>query len=202
MRQSSSSRASCGGRVSAAGIKPARSGLIRSAAFVKLLPSHGLTRCRFPSSCLGFLCSPMSSGTNCVRCSSPRSPSGVAKPSSGADAWRPCSGWPGRPQPGGNCPKTSGRGKPSCTITVAGAKQACGSASSRFSSRQAPRMYLPLLFPLPNGLSGAVVLRACLAMPVDGAEGIPTVKASPRMWWSVSSGGFAAPSANPNGMQR
>ena len=158
MRQRSSAGTSCGGRVSAARIKPARRGLTPSAAPVKLLPSHGLTRCRFPSRCLFFLCSPMPSGTSCDHCSSPRSPGEVAKQSNGADAWRQCSGWPGRPRPGGKCPKTSGRGRPSCTITVAGAKQGFGSASSRFCSRTAPRICLPLLFPLPNGLSGAVVL--------------------------------------------
>ncbi len=49
MRQRSSARTSCGGRASAARIKPARSGLTPSVAPVKLLPSHGHARCRFPS---------------------------------------------------------------------------------------------------------------------------------------------------------
>jgi hypothetical protein len=162
MRPSSSARTSWGGRVSAARIKPARSGLTPSAAPLKLLPSHRLTRRRFPSRCRFFLCSPMLSGTSCAHCSSPRSPSEVAEQRSGADAWRQFSGWLGRPRPGGNCPKTSGRGRPSCTITVAGAQKGFGSASSRFCSRNAPRLCLPLLCPLPNGLSGAVVLRASL----------------------------------------
>ena len=157
MRQRSSARISCGGRVSAARIKPARSGLTPSAAPIKLLPSHSLTRRCFPSRCLFFLCSPMRSGTSCARCSSPRSLSEVAEHSSGANVWRQFSGWLGRPRPGGTCPKTSDRGRPSCTITVAGAKKGFGSASSRFCSRKAPRICLPLLFPLPNGLSGAVV---------------------------------------------
>jgi hypothetical protein len=58
-RQRSSARTSCGGHVSAARIKPARSGLTPSAASVSLLPSPCRTRCRFPSRCLVFLCSPM-----------------------------------------------------------------------------------------------------------------------------------------------
>ena len=165
MRQRSSARTSCGGRVSAAHIKPTRSGLTPGVAPVKLLPSHRRTRCRFPSRCLCFLHSPMPSGTSCARCSSPRSPSGVAIQSSGAGAWRQCSGWPVRLRPGDKCLTTSGRGRPSCTITVAGAKEGFGSASSRFCSRKAPRMCLPLLFPLPNGLSGAVVLRRRKRLP-------------------------------------
>jgi hypothetical protein len=160
MRRRSSARASCGGRASAARIKPARSGLTPSVAPVKLLPSHGRTPCRFPFRCLFFLCSPMPSGTSCARWSSPHSPSAVAEQSSGADAWRQFSGWLGRPRPGDNCPKTSGRGRPSCTITVAGAKEGFGSVSSRFCFRKAPLRCLLLLFPLPNDLTGTVVLRA------------------------------------------
>ena len=166
MRHRSSVRTSCGGRVFAARIKRARSSLTASAAPAKLLPSPHRTRYRFPSRCLGFLCSPMPSGTNYARCSSPRSSSEVAKHSSGAGAWRQCSGSPERPRPGGNCPKSSGRGRPSCTITVAGAKEGFGSASSRFCFRTAPLMCLLLLFPLPNNLTGVVVLRSWLAKDI------------------------------------
>jgi hypothetical protein len=164
MRQRSSARTSCDGRVSAARIKPVRSGLTPSVAPVKLLPPHRLTCCHCPSRCLCFLPSPMPSGTNCARWSSPRRPSGVAIQTSGAGAWRPCSGWPGRRRPGDTCPTTSDHGRPSYTITVAGAKEGFGSVSSRFCSRKAPLLCLLWLFPLPNGLSGAVV-----QMPLRGS---------------------------------
>jgi hypothetical protein len=89
-----------------------------------------------------------------ARAAQARSPNRAVAQARGGRA----SPWPGRLRPGGNCPKTSGRGRPSCTITAAGAKEGFGSASSSFCSRKAPLLCPPLLFPLPNRLSGAVVL--------------------------------------------
>jgi hypothetical protein len=161
MRQRSSAKKWCGGHASAAPIKPERSAATCSAGPVKLLLSRVRTPCLNRSVYPVCLHSPMLCGSNCARCLSQHSPDEVARQSSGAGAWKRCSGWRTRPARGASCPHTSGHGKPSSTTIAAGAKRGSGSGFSRFCFRLSLLLRLAFLLPLPNELTGAVVLRAC-----------------------------------------
>jgi len=97
-------------------------------------------------------------GNNCARCLSPCSPNEVVRQTNGVGAWKPCSGLLALPALGVTYPKSSDLGKPWCIITAAGVKTGFGCRSFRFCSRKAPLTRLASLSPLPNGLSGAVVL--------------------------------------------
>src|SRR6266567_2570224 len=159
MWQKSSARSCCGGPASAAAIKPERSSITPSAGPVKFLLSRVRTLCLNRSVCPVCLHSPIPCGSNCARCLSQRSPGEVVRQSSGAGAWRLCCGSHVQPRLGVNCPRTSGHGKPWCTIIGAGVKKGSGSGFSRSSSLRTRLLRLASLFPLPDGLSGAVVLR-------------------------------------------
>jgi hypothetical protein len=153
-------------------ILPARSGLTPSAAPVSLLPSHGLTRCCFPSRCLGFL---RSSSISCARCSSPRSTSGVAE----AEQWR-------RRVEAVRLRGPDGLG----LAAIARSIRAVGDRRVPLPSlaqRRALGAHPPDSAPAkrlscassctsrsPLGLSGAVVLRACLAVQIKGCRGYTT----------------------------